>query len=200
MAESLPSPAATLLSQHLKFKITQLQTAESVLSLQNPLSILLRDCVTDGFSIGFLSPFTLKEADIYWKEISELIPKGNLYLFILTSATSPSDSQPILGSIQLHTISKNAHLHRGEVAKVLVSPNARRQGIARLLMEHVEDFARGIGREMLTLDAASEGPANEMYRKLGWEEWGTCKGYAKWPDGSNCDATFFRKEIVKKRE
>jgi hypothetical protein len=67
-------------------------------------------------------------------------------------------------------------------------------------MEHVEDFARGIGRDMLTLDAASKGPANEMYRKLGWEEWRTCKGYAQWPDGSDCDATFFRKDIGKKRE
>jgi hypothetical protein len=46
-------------------------------------------------------------------------------------------------------------------------------------MEHVEDFARGIGREMLRLDAASKGPANKMYRKPGWEAWGTCKGYAK---------------------
>jgi ribosomal protein S18 acetylase RimI-like enzyme len=81
---------------------------------------------------------------------------------------------------------------------VLVSRNARRQGVARLLMKHIDDFARGIGREMLTLDATSKGPANETYRNLGWEVWGTCKGYAKWPDGSPCDATFFRKDIVKK--
>ena len=58
-------------------------------------------------------------------------------------------------------------------------------------MEHVEVFVRGIGRTMLTLDAASEGPANDLYRKLGWKAWGTCKGYAKWPNGSTCDATFF---------
>lgn len=62
-------------------------------------------------------------------------------------------------------------------------------------MKHVEDFARGTGRDMLTLDTATGSPAVEMYRKLGWEEWGTCKDYASWPDGSRCDATFFRREL-----
>ena len=73
--------------------------------------------------------------------------------------------------------------------------NARRLGIASRLMSHIEDFARGIGRDLLTLDTATESPAMGMYRRLGWEEWGTCKGYASWPDGSRCDATFFRREL-----
>lgn len=194
MADSLSAPAVAPSIKSSSFQIQRLTSAESVLVRQKELSVLLKDCVTDDFSIGFLSPFTLEEADVYWNEIAEQVPKGNLHLFILTS---PSSSSPgsILGSIQLHTVTKNAHLHRGEVVKVLVSPNARRQGIARLLMKHVEGFARSIRRELLTLDSASQGPANEMYRRLGWEKWGTCKGYAKWPDGRSCDATFFRKEI-----
>jgi hypothetical protein len=120
MVESLPSSAATPPLQPLKFKITRLTTAQSVLDLQNSLSILFQDCVTDGFSIGFLSSFNLEEVDIYWKELSQMIPKGNLHLFILTSASASFGSSLILGSIQLHTVSKNGHLHRGEVVKVLV--------------------------------------------------------------------------------
>ena len=63
-------------------------------------------------------------------------------------------------------------------------------------MEHIEDFARGTGRTMLNLDTATGSAAVEMYRRLGWEEWGTCKDYASWPNGSRCDATFFRKDLV----
>lgn len=62
-------------------------------------------------------------------------------------------------------------------------------------MDYVEDFARDEGKEFLVLDTATKSPAREMYRRLGWEEWGTCKDYASWPDGMRCDATFFRKEL-----
>lgn len=64
-------------------------------------------------------------------------------------------------------------------------------------MEYVENFAREMGKEMLTLDTATESAAMEMYRRLGWEEWGTCRDYASWPDGRRCDATFFRKDLGK---
>jgi len=62
-------------------------------------------------------------------------------------------------------------------------------------MLHVEAFAKGIEISMLTLDTATESAAIEMYRRLEWEEWGTCKDYASWPDGRRCDATFFGKDI-----
>lgn len=67
-------------------------------------------------------------------------------------------------------------------------------------MDYIEDFARDEGKEFLVLDTATESLAREMYRRLGWEEWGTCKHYASWPDGTRCDATFFRKELVLKKD
>lgn len=62
-------------------------------------------------------------------------------------------------------------------------------------MQHVEEVAREMGKQVLVLDTAMRSSARDMYRALGWEEWGTCKDYASWPDGSRCDATFFRKEL-----
>lgn len=205
MSHPLPTPTSTP-TQAPDFKITHLTTPPSISIHQPQLSKLLQDVVNEGSSIGFLAPLSIDEADTYWTQVSSLVAQGNLHLFILTSSSplsSISDATEqengprgeILGTVQLVTIPKTTHLHRAEVIKLLVAPEARRQGIARMLMEYVEGFARGTGREVLTLDTATGSAAVEMYRRLGWEEWGTCKRYASWADGSRCDATFFRKEI-----
>jgi ribosomal protein S18 acetylase RimI-like enzyme len=189
VSTSLTSP------QYHHFTITQLKTTEDIQTHSQGLSLLLQACVNEGTSLGFLAPLSVPSAQEYWTSLESLItsPKSNLYLFILTSPTSSSPSQ-ILGTVQLFSISKHTHSHRGEVQKLLVLPDARKLGIARQLMRHVEDFARELGKEVLVLDTATLSPAREMYTRLGWEEWGTCKAYASWTDGSKCDATFFRKD------
>jgi GNAT superfamily N-acetyltransferase len=199
MKVPLSTDVATSPIRSQGYTITYLNTSGSILTHLPELCLILQDCVNEGSSIGFLAPLSLLEAEKYWTQVAETIMKGNLHLFILTtSATSPGRDTPpiILGTIQLSTIPKATHLHRAEVIKLLVSPSSRRLGIARKLMEHIEDFARGTGRTMLNLDTATGSAAVEMYRRLGWEEWGTCKDYASWPNGSRCDATFFRKDLV----
>jgi len=199
MKVPLSTDVATSPIRSQGYTITYLNTSGSILTHLPELCLILQDCVNEGSSIGFLAPMSLLEAEKYWTQVAETIMKGNLHLFILTtSATSPGRDTPpiILGTIQLSTIPKATHLHRAEVIKLLVSPSSRRLGIARKLMEHIEDFARGTGRTMLNLDTATGSAAVEMYRRLGWEEWGTCKDYASWPNGSRCDATFFRKDLV----
>lgn len=213
MERAFPTPTATPPVPPQSSSITELTDPDVLLTHRPQLCKILQDCVNEGSSIGFLAPLALEDAERYWDQVSDLITKGNLHLFILTATSSPSNplhvapassdlpcsaaplNPKILGTIQVVTIPKVTHLHRAEVVKLLVSPSARRLGIATRLMNHVEDFARGTGRDMLTLDTATESSAMEMYRRLGWEEWGTCKGYACWPDGSRCDATFFRKEL-----
>ncbi|KUJ20820.1 N-acetyltransferase GCN5 [Mollisia scopiformis] len=179
-------------TQPSEFTILRLTRTEEVLSRKAQLCEILQDCVNEGSSIGFLAPLSLDEASTYWTQVSQLIMTGNLHLFILTKSSAPST---IIATVQLVIVPKVTHLHRAEVIKLLVSPQARRQGIARRLMDYVEDFTRAEGKEFLTLDTATLSPAKEMYKRLGWEEWGTCKDYASWPDGSRCDATFFRREL-----
>ncbi|KAH8598705.1 acyl-CoA N-acyltransferase [Bisporella sp. PMI_857] len=174
------------------YTITQL-TASDIPQHVNSLSTLLCQCVNDpqGSSIGFHAPLSLSSASTYWSQLSSSISSQILHLFILTYDTSPE----ILGTVQLSIIPKATHLHRAEVVKLLVRPDARRKGIARMLMLHIEQFAKETGREMLTLDTATETPARDMYKRLGWEEWGTCRSYASWADGTRCDATFFSKDL-----
>ncbi len=191
METTFPTSISLPESQTQDLKISQVTTPAEILAYQKQLCLILQACVNEGSSVGFLAPLSIEEASSYWDDVSILLQKGNLYLFILTSATTNA----ILGTVQLVTIPKLTHGHRAEVVKLLVQPSARRLGIARKLMEKVEDFALGLGKQFLTLDTATLSPAVEMYRRLGWEEWGTCGDYASWPDGSRCDATFFRKEL-----
>ncbi|CZR66311.1 related to acetyltransferase [Phialocephala subalpina] len=185
-------------AQSPSFTTTKLTKPEEVSKYMTQLCQILQDCVNQGASIGFLAPLSTEEATTYWTQVSNLITTPTQHLFILTSSSSTPSNPPnptILATVQLTVSPKITHVHKAEVVKLLVAPSARRQGIARKLMEHVEDFARDEGKEFLVLDTATESPAREMYRRLGWEEWGTCKDYASWPDGSRCDATFFRKEL-----
>lgn len=186
--------SATPSVQIPEFTITHLTNSEDVLRNELYLVTLLQDCVNEGSSIGFVAPLSESGAKSYWTQVSGVVRQESLHLFILTRPSSEINP-PILGMIQLSLIPEVTHFHRGEVIKLMVSPSARGPGIARQLMIHIEDFAKGIGRSMLTLDTATESAAREMYLRLGWEEWGTCKGYASWADGSRYDATFFRKDI-----
>ncbi|KAE8444558.1 hypothetical protein EG329_014482 [Mollisiaceae sp. DMI_Dod_QoI] len=200
METSWPTPNTTPPLQMSPSTILKLNTPEDVSKHMTQLCEILQDCVNEGSSIGFLAPLSFEDVSKYWTQVSQLLTIGNLHLFILTATVPSSPSPIILATVQLVVIPKATHSHRAEVVKLLVAPAARRQGIARQLMDYIENFARDEGKEFLTLDTATLSPAKEMYRRLGWEEWGTCKDYASWPDGSRCDATFFRKELdVRKR-
>jgi len=107
--------------------ILELKTLSEVYKYQNQLCTILQECVNEGSSIGFLAPLSSKDALDYWLGVSELITKGNLHLFILTSATSStvnSEHTPVLGTLQLSLVPGVAHLHRAEVIKLMVLPSA----------------------------------------------------------------------------
>lgn len=182
MATALVTPTPTPLDLCQDFSISRVDNPEELLTHLPQLCQILQDYVHEGSSIGFFAPLSLRDAEAFWKQVSEVITKGNLHVFILTldhstkshigshSIPQVSTSQQgaiVLGTVQVVTIPKVTHLHRAEVVKLLVSPSARRLGVARKLMSHVENFARGIGRQILTLDTATASPAVEMYRHLG---------------------------------
>ena len=66
---------------------------------------------------------------------------------------------------------------RGEIAKVLVHPAARRRGIARRLMLAAEAIAQADGKRTLVLDTAGM-EAEQLYLGLGWRVAGIVPAYA----------------------
>jgi GNAT superfamily N-acetyltransferase len=85
--------------------------------------------------------------------------------------------------------------HRGDVAKMLVHRDVRRQGVAGRLMAALDDAARDEGKTVLVLDTVTGGDAERVYERAGWQRVGSVPKYALMPEGGFCATTFFYKHL-----
>lgn len=153
------------------------------------LAEILRDCVANGASVGFMNWNMAADYQRFWRDVAAGIASGQIVLFAARNAGG------IVGTAQLHLIGKPNQPHRAEIAKVLVHSRARRQGIGEALMRRAEAVAREKGRDLLVLDTDENGTARRLYSRLGWTEIGTIPRYALMPDGAACGSTFFYKDL-----
>jgi ribosomal protein S18 acetylase RimI-like enzyme len=148
------------------------------------LAGLLQACVHDGASIGFILPFTLPESTAFWMQnVLPAVQRGRRLLLV-----AEQEGQ-IVGTVQLDWDSPANQQHRAEVRKLMVSPDYRRRGIARLLMQEVEARARQLPRSLLTLDTRTDDNAEPLYVSLGYTMAGVIPGYALAVDHGGLDAT-----------
>lgn len=137
------------------------------------LQDLLSACVAQGASIGFILPLTDAASRGFWADsVIPGVARGARLLF------AARYQERVVGSVQLLLDTPANQPHRAEVAKLLVHPQHRRQGIARALMRALEDAARTQGRELLTLDTRSDDHAEPLYLSLGYAVAGRIPGYA----------------------
>ncbi len=86
--------------------------------------------------------------------------------------------------------------HRAEVAKLMVRPSARGQGLGRALLAAVEAYAATEGITLLILDTETGSLAEQVYCGAGWTKVGSVPGYAADPAGSLKPTTFYYKELA----
>lgn len=87
---------------------------------------------------------------------------------------------------------RNAHAlerHRATIQALVVCPRYRRRGIARRLVEEARVRARAMGATILEIAARGGEPAEVVYRRLGFREWGRLPGGLREPcgEGRTCD-------------
>ncbi len=133
------------------------------------LTELLVSCVAQGASLGFHAPLAVDAARDWWAGV----PRDGVILLVAEREGR------IVGTVQLQPAESENGAHRGEVAKLLVHPSWRRQGIARALMMALEDEARAAGKTLLVLDTREGDPSNDLYRALGYREAGRIPGWAR---------------------
>jgi GNAT superfamily N-acetyltransferase len=138
------------------------------------LAEVLHAVVYGGAGVSFFVPFSLDEARGFWRE--NVLPAVRARTRRVVVARS---NGRIVGTVQLDLATPPNQRHRGEVAKMLVHPDARRRGIARALMVALEDIARSEGRTLLTLDTVTGSSAEPLYRSLGYVTVGVIPGYAR---------------------
>jgi len=138
---------------------------------------LLIDTVERGSSVGFVLPLTRDEAGAYWDGLALSLEAGHRLLWIAREADG------IVGTVQLELATKKNGINRAEVQKLLVRSYARRNGVARALMETLESRARELRRGLLHLDTEAGSGAEGFYRALGYTFIGGLPEFACSPEG-----------------
>ncbi|HVW95663.1 MAG TPA: GNAT family N-acetyltransferase [Mucilaginibacter sp.] len=145
---------------------------------------LLHACVHQGASIGFILPFSQHDAESYWQD--RIIPALQKPGLIMLAARKNS---LLAGTVQLDYDTMPNQPHRAEVRKLMVHPTFRRQGIARLLMNEIEQQAYRLNRSLLTLDTRTGDAAEPLYTSLGFRISGVIPGYCLDPFEDKLDST-----------
>lgn len=150
------------------------------------LSRLLALCVDEGAAIGFMAPLSVQDAARFWSgQVRPEVAAGRRLVF------GAERGGELVGSVQLLTAMPANQPHRCEIAKMIVHPQARRRGIGRALMSHALDRARGLGKELVTLDTRTGDIAEPLYASVGFAVAGVIPGYAWDPDGKARHATTY---------
>ncbi len=156
------------------------------------LALLLVSCVETGASVSFMHPLTADRARAFWRGVLDDAARGGRVLLVARS----DDASPIIGTVQLIVDQPENQPHRADVAKMLVHPKARRQGIGEALMHAIEAEARAAGKSVLVLDTAND-VAARLYTRAGWQRVGEIPNYALLPQGGLCATSYFHKQLAK---
>jgi GNAT superfamily N-acetyltransferase len=171
-------------------RVRRSQPAEAALHVP-ALAQLLIDCVTAGASVSFMHPLERDRAEAFWRGVAEAAARGERVLLVAEDGAGV-----IVGTVQVLLAMPENQPHRGEIAKLLVHPRVRRQGIAATLMAAADEAARAAGKTLLVLDTVTGGDAERLYPRLGWQRCGTIPDYALWPRGGLCSTTVFYKQLA----
>lgn len=156
------------------------------------LAELLVDCVRAGASVGYLDSISRDEAREYWFSVAAKAATGERTVLVARDETGL-----IVGSAQIAFEARANGRHRAEVQKVLVRTTHRRLGIARMLMEEIEDIARARQVRLLFLDTSDgHGGARAFYDAIGYSYVGGIPGYALDPDGTPAKNAIYYKELA----
>ncbi|WP_421925381.1 GNAT family N-acetyltransferase [Neoaquamicrobium sediminum] len=139
-------------------------------------SALLQACVHNGASISFVMPFSLNDAEAFWR--GKVLPGVAAGSSLLLAAEAEGR---IAGSVQLDHDTPPNQPHRAEVRKLLVHPDFRRRGLARALMAELEAHARLLRRSLLTLDTRTGDRAEPLYASLGYQTVGVIPNFCRDP-------------------
>ena len=164
-------------------------SATQASQLLDVLTDVLQGCVADGASVGFIDAEDDEVMVRFWQQRIASITSGDSELLVARQHGR------IVATVILSRSGMPNGRHRAEISKLLVHPQARRQGIARELMQRAEQRARAQGKTLLVLDTRSGDVASDLYRSLGWQVAGSIPCYAESTAGV-LDATTYMYKVL----
>lgn len=104
-------------------------------------------CIEKDNTIAtFTKPLNYDKMLKWWSKTADQAAAGSLTIFMALS-----DKQEVMGFVYLSEPDAEIETgpYRGEVLKLLVSPNHRQKGVAKSLMKKLEEVAVSKGRTLL---------------------------------------------------
>lgn len=136
------------------------------------LAALLKDGIDNGASMSYLPPLDLDVSRQFWHDMADGVEDGSQIVLVAV------EDRELVGSVQLALAWQPNQPHRAEVQKLMVHSAHRRKGIARRLMEEIEDVARQHRRTLLTLDTLEKSEAYFLYLSIGYQVAGIIPDFA----------------------
>jgi acetyltransferase len=151
---------------------------------------LVRDAVSGGASVGWVTVPSEREASDYWRGVADQVQSGAMVVLV---ARAPS---AVVGTVQLQLSARPNGAHRAEVARLLVHSRARRRGLGAALMRAIEGEALKHRVSLLVLDTRTGDPSQQLYEKLGYRLAGIIPNYARGTTGTLEPTSIMYKEIT----
>jgi ribosomal protein S18 acetylase RimI-like enzyme len=146
------------------------------------------EAILDGAGFGWLRPPPQQDFERYWRGVV-LVPERTLFVGRLDGV--------IGGSVQLVSPppQKEAWAFACQIDTHFVAPWARGHGMARALLEQVEEEARARDFRAINLSVrATQDAAVNLFETLGFKRWGTHPKYAL-VDGKTVAGHYYCKEL-----
>lgn len=153
------------------------------------LTEVLQGCVADGASVGFIDAGDRAAMERFWQDKIFSLASGDNQLLVAWQ------QGVIVATVMVGFSAMPNGRHRAEISKLLVHPVARRQGIARRLMQQAEQLAIEQGKTLLVLDTRSGDVATDLYFSMDWQIAGSIPLYAESTEGA-LDATTVMYKVV----
>ena len=155
----------------------------------------------DHMVATFLPPLDLPLMARWWQGKIDDIGRGTREI-LATVETVEGDGQElrevVTGVVMLDLTTGQTGPMRGAVEKLMVSPDHRRKGIARIVMGALETVAWERERWLLMLDTEQGSPAEKVYPRLGYTVVGVVPDSGISPkDGRHIGEVFFYKDLRK---
>lgn len=169
-----------------EIRITQLGPSPAVRAM---LSRILIETVANNDSVGFMHPVPPEVADEFWDRALAAAARGERIVL------GAWDGDELLGTVSVLLDMPVNQPHRGEIAKMMTRPSARRRGAATALLRRAEELAAQHGKTLLVLDTASDGGASRLYERMGFTFAGEFPDYALKPYGGLTGTRLYYKRI-----
>jgi ribosomal protein S18 acetylase RimI-like enzyme len=145
--------------------------------------------IEDGGGFGWVKAPARHVLEAYWSGVL-LVPERTLFVARLNGT--------VCGAIQLVAPPKNneAQAFAAQLTGNFLAPCSRAHGLARRMIEVVEDAARTAGFAILNLDVrATQEAAIGLYETMGFQRWGTHPAYAR-VEGKVIPGYFYFKRLA----